>query len=67
MHGSRDGNTARTFAETMKQTMQQYNCQSNPPRLIEVQGDDRRFENWEKTLKDVLNPQVQCVVLLLAG
>ena len=51
----------------MKQTFGQYGCEGNAPRLVEVEGDDRRFEAWEKTLRNVLNPSVQCVVLILAG
>jgi len=48
-------------------TLDTYKCGGGPPKIIEVQGDDRQFSSWEKTLRDNLKPGVQVIVLILQG
>ena len=45
--------------------MFQYPCE--PPAMFQLQGDDRRFETWEREIKAKLNPSVKCVIFILSG
>jgi len=60
-----DTKTAKSFIDTMGKCFDTIQYDSNRPREFAIRGNN--FREWEKTLRDNLNPEVQCVVLLLPG
>ena len=53
------------FLETMQKCFEQINYKVGRPREFPVRSN--RFPDWERALKDNLNPSVQAVVLILPG
>jgi aubergine len=49
----------------MGKCLEQINYSAQQPREFPIRSN--RFQDWERTLKDNLNPSVRCVVLLLPG
>ena len=54
-----------TLKTTFQQAAETFKYTCSPPAMFQVQGDDRRFETWEKEMKAKLNPQVTMAVFIL--
>jgi hypothetical protein len=52
---------------TAKEAIAQLQLKVEAPALFEVEGNDRDFSNWKKTIDSKINPQVQGCIFILQG
>lgn len=66
-YGRNSQREAQTLKQTFQQAAQTFNYKCSEPALFQVNGDDRRFETWEREMKSKLNPSVTLCVFILQG
>lgn len=60
-----DKRTAMQFMETMMKCTETFGYEVAKPREFAIRTN--RFDEWERTIRENINPSVQAVVLLLPG
>jgi hypothetical protein len=58
IYGKFNKREADTFMSTAKEAIAQLQLKVEPPALFEVEGNDRDFNSWKKTIDAKINPAV---------
>jgi aubergine-like protein len=64
-HMENDKRLVDSFMGILQQVIQQFEVQCQKPVIFPVRGD--RWEEWDRNLREKLNPQVQLIVCILPG
>ena len=67
IYGRNSTSEANQLKETFKKAANLFQYPCEPPAMFQLQGDDRRFETWEREIRAKLNPSVKMVVFILSG
>jgi len=67
IYGKFNKKEADIFMSTAKDAMQQLQIKATPPALFEVEGNDRDFSSWKRTIDNKINPGVQGCLFILQG
>lgn len=66
-YGRNSEREAQQLKSTFGQAADTFKYKCSPPAMFKVEGDDRRFETWEREMKSKLNPGVTLAVFILQG